>query len=226
MLEQFFSQESVVRVLTEYNQCIDPNWRNRQPAVPSAWQQGFTVRAGASQGHILLHKGRSNVMPNFGFEWTGLRANGLCSSLQLDYAFATEYSNTHTSRGSFGQYIDEREQAQFGLIALSYNIGKQWSRSNRVGLLVSGGSGLTVLAHSLTEIQQRPANSNGTFTTVRAYNQRGALPHVNFQAGALLPLSTNQELHLTAVYRTLLSIGFTRMIGYAGLQIGYHWSRH
>ncbi|UYZ59597.1 hypothetical protein [Hymenobacter latericus] len=221
VLELPYSPENVRRVLTEYNTCVDREWRLRQPSVSSAWQEGFAVRATGLFG-LLGNKGQTNLLPQVGFEWTGLRASGLYASLQLDYSYLSAYSGVTRTTNNFNAPVEQREYSRAGMAAATTALGKRWGQPQRVGLHAGAGMGLSFMAHQFNEVQQRPAGSAGPFRVAESYHGgRGVAAHLDLTAGVHLPLGAQRELRLQGWYRNLLLTG----LSFAGVQVGYHWLR-
>ncbi|WP_303311950.1 hypothetical protein [Hymenobacter sp. BT730] len=223
MLELPFTEANVQKVLTQYNQCIEPNWKPRQLSNKSAWKQavGVSTTAFPLEEEGFYGQKSSGWGGQFGVEWMAFRASGLQTKVKLDYTALFESTTPYQVRSNGGTSLDieERVRARLQFLSATLLIGKQMGPSRRPNFIVGGGTGIDFISLGKVETEQRALGSTASFKIVSTSNNPGELRfHLDAYAGVSIPLSPRQEVRLNAVYRYYMPD-----FGLPGIQLGYYW---
>ncbi|WP_157547517.1 hypothetical protein [Hymenobacter sp. DG25A] len=221
-----FSEANMQKVLTQYNQCIEPDWKPQYQSNKSAWKQAIGVSTNALRVP-LGEEGFYGQKPSgwggqFGVEWLAFRASGLQTIVKLDYSALFESTPPYQviSNGGTSIDIEERLRARLQFLSATLLIGKQIWPARRPNLIVGGGTGIDLISLGEVETEQRALGSTASFKVVSTSNNPGELRfHLDAYAGVSIPLSPRREVRLNAVYRHYIPD-----FGLPGIQLAYYWT--
>ena len=96
-----FSTDNLKKLVTRYNQCVQPDWKPRKLPRASVWQRyhgayGGVVAVRHTPGETPLPEpGYAGTGYQAGLEWSWRRASGLQTSTQLDYTHIVASSTVY-----------------------------------------------------------------------------------------------------------------------------------
>ncbi|TGE23800.1 hypothetical protein E5K00_00875 [Hymenobacter aquaticus] len=216
-----FSEADIRRVLVQYNTCVEPQWQPRPRTNYSGWRKGVGVHLAVlrtAQGFFdsQVYAQSREV----GLEWTGIRASGLQSGIQLDYIQLNGYSPVIEVAGPRQTVLEERLISRSHVLAPVLTVGKRFGKVRRPNFYLGGGLGFAFLLDGTREIQQRAAGSTTEFQRVSLTRESfGGAVFATVSTGVLLPLSSSQEVRLNATYQRIL-VGSVNSFG---AQLAYYW---
>ncbi|UYZ63610.1 hypothetical protein [Hymenobacter weizhouensis] len=219
-----FSRTTIARLITRYNQCLDPTWKAVSTSERPMWRYGIGVHTGGQQ--LTPFKGKF-WQPNqgtwqsweAGFDWIAQRANGLQTVLSASYLHFAGKTSPYQAISTTGATVEQRGSGSSGVLLGNVQVTQRLGNPRRRLQPITGvGIGLGYMAWERSITEQRLPNSSSSFqTTAVDTDAGGAVFRVEALAGVLLPIGVRKDASVSVHYQYYYS-AFQSI----GLQIAYH----